>query len=169
MQRLRNTLFCLFFCLGLVISTLIAFNFLFVFIEDTRFFHPIFIFNNFYPIWFLHFVNYIVTFNSFFYAFLPFPAKYLGLATPIIGAPIMEELEFRGPIWLVRHSKNKWFKYGLVIITSLLFGLCHRRGIAPTLLICTMGFISSGLVLKTKRIWPSQILHGLYNALVSLI
>lgn len=81
----------------------------------------------------------------------------------------MEELEFRGPIWLVKSHKSKWLKWGLAIATSLLFGLCHRRGMAPTLLICAMGFISSGLLLKTKRIWPSMCIHGLYNALVTLV
>ena len=87
----------------------------------------------------------------------PFVANFLVIA---IVAPFVEELTYRGLGFAAVASA-----YGpvtAIVVTSLAFGLAHGLVVAlPVLTI--FGAILAWLRFKTKSIYPTVILHGLFN------
>lgn len=88
-----------------------------------------------------------------------------------IGAPIAEELFFRGLVLKV--VSQKFGQIMGVIISATLFGLSHFQGtLAGTIymfpLTAIIGVLLALLVLKTKRLGTSILSHGAFNASAGL-
>ena len=84
-----------------------------------------------------------------------------------IGAPIAEELFFRGLVLSV--TKRKFGKLVGVIVSATLFGLSHIQGtVAGSIYMFFSTFILgvalAWLVLKTNRLGTSILSHGAFNA-----
>ena len=95
----------------------------------------------------------------------------LGLAASI-GAPLFEELFFRG--LTLRIISTKWGKRAGVIISSTLFGLVHIQAtVAGSIyMFCStfvLGCFLSMLFLKTGRIGTNILSHGFFNASAVLL
>lgn len=119
-----------------------------------------------YPLWLLALIQCIVDINMWVYEwFIPFFGTKTPLLIGIFLAPILEELEFRGIIYKYQNA-NKYIKYGLVFLSTLLFGLAHHVPIAFTITIMTMALLSCHLIFKTKKLYFSIFLHALYNSIV---
>lgn len=96
-------------------------------------------------------------------------AMVLGAA---FGAPIAEELFFRGAVLQV--AMRKVGRTGGVIISSICFGLMHaQQTLAASIYTVTVtSILGAGLallVLKTGRLGTSVLSHGLYNATVGVM
>ncbi|MBC7334015.1 MAG: CPBP family intramembrane metalloprotease [Actinobacteria bacterium] len=80
-------------------------------------------------------------------------------------APFCEELYFRG--FLYSAFKKSWGVTGGLFLSSFLFALAHMEpySFVPIMII---GWILAYVFEKTKSLFPSIFLHGLYN-LVSIL
>ena len=102
---------------------------------------------------YIHFINNI-------------PEFLLMLLLIAIVAPMADEFFFRG--LLLQDLKGRWGKIAAIVITAALTALFHT--LAPFKLIhaFTMGIIFASLVVWTRSIYTSLILHC-FNNLLSLI
>jgi membrane protease YdiL (CAAX protease family) len=87
----------------------------------------------------------------------PFVANFLVIA---IVAPFVEELTYRGLGFAA--VAGAYGPIAAIVVTSLAFGLAHGLVVAlPVLTI--FGAILAWLRFKTESIYPTVILHGLFN------
>lgn len=108
--------------------------------------------------------------NSWIY-YIIFGLNYVYSLSAIIGAPILEELEWRGPLYLINKKYNLSEKTKIILssLSSLLFAMWHGLSIIGTINITIVGLVLSWLIFKTKKLWCSISVHSLYNLLVTLI
>ncbi|MDD3244017.1 MAG: type II CAAX endopeptidase family protein [Eubacteriales bacterium] len=90
----------------------------------------------------------------------------LGMAVMGGTAAIVEEPLFRGIV--LRGAGARLPKWPALILTSVLFGLCHfQHQSLPTLILVGLAL---GLVTwRTGSLWPSIALHGTYNMTAVLL
>lgn len=81
----------------------------------------------------------------------------------IIIAPIVEEIVYRG--FLINRFFIKWGIKKAVIISSLIFGICHADIIGSFI----FGLFMSIVYLKTKNLWFSIYCHSLNNLVTGII
>lgn len=89
--------------------------------------------------------------------------------------PIIEELTYRGPIWIIqlaflkierlrRHTAIKWCLLGIgIALQAYLWGSKHE-----TYAFIAIGAILGILVIKTQRLWPAIAVHIFLNAIAFL-
>jgi uncharacterized protein len=87
----------------------------------------------------------------------------------VIGAPLSEELLFRGALFSA--IRNSWFgQTGAVVITSAMWALVHGAA-APWLfvfVIFIMGLVLGVLLLRFGSLWVTIIVHAAWNAITTL-
>ena len=85
------------------------------------------------------------------------------LATSLAFAPVLEELIYRGPLFLTRRllQNSLWWLLGIGL--SGIFALSHARYGLALMPLFVLGISSQWLIFKTQRFWPSITLHFLYN------
>ncbi|MET4207324.1 membrane protease YdiL (CAAX protease family) [Bradyrhizobium sp. LA2.1] len=87
---------------------------------------------------------------------LPFLLSFLGGA---IFTPFGEEILFRG---VVANALNRYGAFAGVVLSSIIFGLAH--GVSVILPVAVMvGILSATLFRATGSLWPSVVLHCVYN------
>lgn len=87
---------------------------------------------------------------------LPFLLSFLGGA---IFTPFGEEILFRG---VVANALNRYGAFAGVVLSSIIFGLAH--GVSVILPVAIMvGLLSAMLFRATGSVWPSVVLHCVYN------
>jgi membrane protease YdiL (CAAX protease family) len=80
-----------------------------------------------------------------------------------IGAPLLEEMLFRGVI--LRSFLTQYSRQTAILWSSLLFGLAHLNAYQFfTGLI--IGIVSGWLYERTRSLWPSILLHAAFNSFV---
>lgn len=79
----------------------------------------------------------------------------------VIGAPIVEELFFRG--LLLRAVNRKVAAVGAVTISAVVFGLVHFQTIQFPALVA-FGVVLAVLAVRTGRLGPAIISHAAFNA-----
>jgi uncharacterized protein len=93
----------------------------------------------------------------------------LALPGIILGAPISEELIFRGALF--SRLRNSWFgKTGAVVITAALWAVVHGAS-APWLfvfVIFIMGLLLGWLLLRFGSLWVTIVVHAAWNGFSSL-
>ncbi len=105
--------------------------------------------------------------NLYFYVMGSAMAPAL-LAAAVIGAPLAEELMFRG--YLQSSLERTWMGFwGAAILLSLVWGLYHPYAWPQQLLIFGNGLLLSMLRRKTGSIVPGMIVHGMINLIIMLI
>jgi len=83
------------------------------------------------------------------------------VAIVVIGAPIVEELFFRG--LLLRSLQNRWGSVWALLISSFVFGAVHLQPLQfPALVV--VGLILGWLTLRTDRLGPAIFAHIAFNA-----
>lgn len=125
--------------------------------------HPLFYS---YPSWLQ---NILYIFSDINYTIYKSVGLYGHILSPILGAPILEEIEFRSLILLSAKRASLKTKICLSILTSLIFAMCHGVPIGFMSVIFCMGLISCWLINSTKRLWPSMIFHSMYNTIVTVV
>jgi uncharacterized protein len=93
----------------------------------------------------------------------------LALPGIILGAPLSEELIFRGALFAA--IRNSWFgQTGAVVITAALWALIHGAS-APWLfvfVIFIMGLLLGWLLLRFGSLWVTIVVHAAWNAFSTL-
>lgn len=85
------------------------------------------------------------------------------LATALVFAPLLEETLYRGPMYLIRGMKSRVLWWSLGSILTAVFALSHGRSGLALLPLIALGGCSLLLIANTGRLWPSIVLHFLYN------
>ena len=95
---------------------------------------------------------------------------FLGLVlTAAVGAPVVEELFFRG--LLLRSLQNRLGTVGAVVGSSALFGLAHPNdlsaaGVALVMIsLAALAAVLAVLVVRTGRLGPAIVAHAAFNAI----
>lgn len=85
------------------------------------------------------------------------------MLTRLLGAPVIEEILYRGPLYLSKRycQRTAWWLAGALL--AVLFALSHERSGVALLPILALGVYNLWLVAKTGRLWPAIVLHFLYN------
>jgi uncharacterized protein len=91
---------------------------------------------------------------------LPFLLAFLGGA---LVTPLGEELLFRG---VIANALNRYGALAGVGLSAVIFGVAHGTGVIMWVAIM-MGLLSGALFRKTGSVWPSVLLHMVYNGLHS--
>jgi membrane protease YdiL (CAAX protease family) len=86
------------------------------------------------------------------------PVALFILAAISIIAPLAEELVFRG--YLLNLWLHRWGAWPAILMSSLVFGLGHFQFAAFA---GVAGIFFALVYLRFGSLWPSTILHGLYN------
>jgi membrane protease YdiL (CAAX protease family) len=98
---------------------------------------------------------------SYLEMFKPLMYNPLCVLLICIGAPLTEELVFRGAIQghLMKWTKNPWVA---IILASILFGLAH--GNLPQFIAgFILGMVCGWLFYRTGSIWPGIVVHFINN------
>jgi hypothetical protein len=102
---------------------------------------------------------------STFQSIIPLDGNFLSLVISLIAiavfTPIIEELLFRGYVLdVLSEAYGKWFS---IIVSAILFGLIH---VDPLRVFNAFfgGVIYGYVRVQTNSLWPSIILHSLWNA-----
>ncbi|MDU1912486.1 type II CAAX endopeptidase family protein [Fusobacterium sp.] len=89
-----------------------------------------------------------------------------------VGAPIVEEMIFRGMMLTV--FEKKWNKGAAIVLTSVLFGVIHLIGqkmglrdfLIMTLSVSLIGAILAIVTFITESIWSSVVIHMVWNIII---
>lgn len=92
---------------------------------------------------------------------LPFLLSFLGGA---IFTPFGEEILFRG---VVANAFNRYGAFAGVVLSSIIFGLAHGASVILPVAIM-VGLLSAVLFRATGSVWPSVVLHCVYNGANSI-
>jgi len=85
----------------------------------------------------------------------------------LIAAPVIEEVIYRGPMYLSKKFSNRpvWWIFGAAL--AVLFSLSHEQYGIALLPLMVMGLYNLWLVSATRRLWPAILLHSLFNFVIS--
>ena len=84
----------------------------------------------------------------------------------LIAAPVIEEIIYRGPLFLTKsYSKRPaWWLTGLILV--IVFALSHGRSGIALMPLLALGSFNLWLVARTQRMWPAVFLHFLHNFII---
>ena len=91
------------------------------------------------------------------------------LAFVSIGAPVVEELFFRG--LLLRSLQRRFTDAVAVVLSGVLFGVAHLQALPAGALVLVilsltlLGVLLAAVVVRTGRLGPAIVAHGLFNAM----
>lgn len=91
------------------------------------------------------------------------PGLIMSALVVLVGAPIIEEVFFRGILYEKLAAKSAW---SAIIVTSVLFVLAHGALIIPPLLILSF---SLGWKRQTKGLWYTMGAHAAWNFVVLIM
>ena len=91
------------------------------------------------------------------------------LFTALVGAPLIEEGLYRGPLYLTKAYSRRWVWWSAALVLSAVFALSHARMGLSLLPLFLLGTSAAWLIMKTDRFWPSLALHALFNFYFSSI
>lgn len=84
-----------------------------------------------------------------------------GILYGVIMAPLVEEFIFRG--FLFKSFCNRWSPLTAAAISSLIFAVAHGYSLPGTVSTTLFGMICCALYHRTGSLWPSIIMHSLWN------
>jgi membrane protease YdiL (CAAX protease family) len=98
--------------------------------------------------------------------FGPLSIALLDTLDAVVGAPIVEEIIFRGLLFgaLVRSMGF----VAAAIVSSLVFAAVHGYGLEGTLAVTLTGSLLCWIYWRTGRLWTAILAHGVHNAIVVL-
>ena len=91
------------------------------------------------------------------------------LATSLLFAPVLEELIYRGPLFLSKGLFPNYLWWLIGIGLTVVFALSHGRNGLALLPLFVLGICSLWLISSTQRFWPSIALHFLHNFFFSSV
>jgi uncharacterized protein len=92
----------------------------------------------------------------------------MALASVAIGAPLAEEIIFRGQFFALL-TQSRLGRTGAVLLSSALWALLHATEPRLTIaLIFVMGLVLGCVLLRFGSLWVTMVMHGAWNAVYSL-
>lgn len=88
---------------------------------------------------------------------IPFLLSLLGGA---VFTPFGKEILFRG---VIANALNRYGAFASIVLSSVIFGLAHGLNVILAIAIM-VGIPSASLFRVTGSIWPSILMHSVYNA-----
>lgn len=85
------------------------------------------------------------------------------LVTVLLVAPVLEEVIYRGPLFLSRKESSSAAWWAVGVLLAVVFSIGHGRGGLALLPLFVMSMGSLWLIAITQRFWPSIALHFLHN------
>lgn len=100
----------------------------------------------------------------------PWLSRGLAILTVVIGAPILEEICFRGVLWnaLERLAPGIGGQGIALVVTSLAFAIAHADLVQSSALIPTAFFLG-WLRMTSGSLWPCILAHFVNNTLATVI
>ena len=93
--------------------------------------------------------------------------RALLLIQATIGAPIVEELMFRGVLF--SGLRERWGLWISAALSAAVFALAHNTLPGGFLQLWTLGFVFALVCHRNRSIVPSVLMHAMHNALVTLV
>jgi len=84
----------------------------------------------------------------------------------VVGAPVVEEIIFRGLLFAGLFSR--WGFWPAALGSSIVFASVHGYELEGSISVLTTGIILCWLYARTGRLWAPMLAHGLLNAIVVL-
>lgn len=81
----------------------------------------------------------------------------------IVSAPLMEEIGFRGLLYMTLRSRCR--PLPAAIISALLFGVAHMYSLSGLLVLVWTGFILALAFERSRSLWPCVLAHSFNNLL----
>lgn len=95
--------------------------------------------------------------------FLDYFDDQLQVCYLLIIAPLVEEILYRGPLFLLRNCLNSKIWWGFAIVLSAIFAHSHGFYGIALLPLFVLGMCCSWLIKDFKSFWPAIMLHFLFN------
>jgi membrane protease YdiL (CAAX protease family) len=99
---------------------------------------------------------------AYFIYYMHSPVAPLMLLMGVVGAPVMEEMMFRGFLQTALSSTRLGF-WGASAILSAVWSLLHRYSWSGTAVVFSSGLVFSLLLWKTGSLRAGMVAHGLIN------
>ena len=96
-----------------------------------------------------------------------YPSLIFAFLSIAVFVPIMEELMFRG--FVLDLASEVYSKWTAILISAILFALIHPLYILTVLNAFWAGLIYGYVRMKTNSLWPSILLHSIWNAHIILL
>ena len=96
-----------------------------------------------------------------------YPSLIIALLFMSVFIPIMEELMFRG--FVLDLASEVYGRWAAIFISAILFALIHPLFILTVLNAFWAGLVYGYLRLRTNSLWPSIVLHSLWNGHLALL
>jgi membrane protease YdiL (CAAX protease family) len=82
-----------------------------------------------------------------------------------VGAPLYEELVFRGTLLpaLTRLKNNRWFG---IILCGLLFAAIHPTGVPAWFALASIGSMAAFVTYQTGSLIPAIVMHAVHNGVL---
>ncbi len=114
-----------------------------------------------YLIWPEHFANDL----KFFVEIVRSPAAWLAVVVVVVGAPLSEELLFRG-FMLPALAKAPWGIIGAAIVTTAIWGFLHwGYSTLGMIEVMGIGLYFCWVMWRYRSLWLTMFLHALYNGI----
>ncbi len=98
--------------------------------------------------------------------FGPATSAVLTSLDAVVGAPVVEEIIFRGLLFGAIFSR--WGFWPAAIFSSLVFASVHGYELEGSISVITSGIFLCWLYRRTGRLWAPMVAHGLLNGVVVL-
>lgn len=99
---------------------------------------------------------------------LQLPVLWMFIVIGVIGAPLSEELLFRGFLYAGLRESPLGF-WGTAIVTSLVWAAWHGLALHIIVPVFCVGIVFAWVREKTGSIWPTIGAHAIYNGLLALM
>ena len=99
---------------------------------------------------------------------LQWPVLWMFILTCVIGAPLSEELLYRGFLYAGLRESPLGF-WGTAIVTSLVWAAWHGLALHIIVPVFCVGMVFAWVREKTGSIWPTIGAHAIYNGVLALI
>ena len=104
----------------------------------------------------------IISASQYVLSILPINDKHQFLSG-VIAIPLIEEVIYRGPLYMTRkHSTSAMWWFASIILVFL-FTFSHDRNGLALIPLFALGLSSCWLIMVSRKFWPSLSLHVLYN------
>ncbi len=170
-DRTRKTAEAFFMAFGVLMTLLVLEQFLFLFFGGSWPAKTSIRDLGFYESWGV--MSFVQEWITVVHGFAYFACQQLGLSGSFLAAcilaPLLEEIEFRGPLLLLRrHVSSPWVCSLAACVLGTIFACAHPVPLLVLPILFAFALCATWLAFKTGRLLPAMLLHAAYNAHVIL-
>lgn len=118
------------------------------------------------------FIMFFDALNSWFGIMVyPTPELFelMGVVMACLGAPLLEELQFRGPIlWAIKKKVAPRVLWSMIVVLGFLFTIGHAIPLYGYINIAGCVVVSTWLLFRFRSLWPCIAFHAAHNIICTL-